>query len=75
MIEDHARAVLADAQRDELLTVKAYAELVGCHFQSVYRAISKQRFPHPVLRPLGGAIEIHVPADVLVKYRALKRSA
>lgn len=43
---------------DVLLTVKEYAELFRVTENAVYIAIRKGRFPHPVERPLGGALRI-----------------
>lgn len=51
-------------ERDELLTVKEYAELYRVNIQTIYTAIRRGRFKLPIVRPTGGgAIRIAVPRE------------
>lgn len=50
-------------QRDELLTVKEYADLTRVHVQTVYTAIRYGRLKLKVLRPTTRTIRICVPRE------------
>ena len=67
-LDDEARALVAE--REELLTVKQYADLFQVTSTAVYTAVRHGRCQYPVERPTGGAIRIRVPATLIAKLRA-----
>lgn len=69
-IEEQAHRVLAASEREELLTVKEYAALFRCTERAVYLAIRETRLPYPIVRPLGTAALIRVPASLVASLRA-----
>lgn len=68
---DRARDVIAASEREELLTVKEYADLFGIHVQTVYSAI---RFGHHlqgrVERPTSRTIRIAVPRESIQRLKS-----
>ena len=57
--------ILAEADREILLTVQEYATLFRRHPQSIYIAIRKDRLQFPVVRPSGDRMFIRVPATLV----------
>lgn len=63
-LEDQAQRVIQESEREELLTVKEYAERHRLHVQTVYTAIRYGRMKFRVVRGTEGkraAIRIAVP--------------
>jgi hypothetical protein len=60
--------LIAEADREILMTVKEYAHLFRLHPGSVYRSIAKGTFKRPLARE-GWVILIRVPADLAARLR------
>lgn len=67
MTEQEAGALLDEAEREVLLSVKQYAARYGIHIQTVYTAIRLGRRLHGrVERPSEGTIRIAVPRESII---------
>lgn len=67
----HPQDVIADADREILLTVKEYAQLFRRHHQTIYKAIQKGTLPFQIERPTGQGYLIRVPGTLVAKLRKI----
>ena len=58
-LEDQARRLVAESQREELLTVKEFADLFGRNLSSLYRALRLGRYPEAT--KIAGQWYVRVP--------------